>query len=107
MLVHDFNLSTATTTIIVEFPMQPINACYADSLQDHLFEAVLFDRGFPEEYLYVGSDFMPISNVADVIRYQFGDLYEVEYSSAEIANLLQLETDVWVNNMGGYDKVKA
>ena len=107
MLTTNFDFDSATKTIVVDFPIQPIAACYADSLTDHLFETVLFPRNCADEHLYVGSDFMPISKVADVIRYQFGDIYEAENSSGEIAALLRQESDVWLRKQGGYDNVKA
>jgi len=107
MFVKNFNFDTATTTLIVEFPIKPINAAFSKMLSDHLFETVLFPRHDPQEYLYVGDDMTHRSNVADVIRYQFGDLYYVEYACEEIAEQLQQQAEVWLEKMGGYENVKA
>ena len=107
MLVKNFDFSSATTTLVVAFPMQPINAAFAEMLREHLFETVLFDRNCADEYLYVGADSMRITNVADVIRYQFGYLDNINYTSEEIAEQLQQQAEIWVERMGGYENVKA
>jgi hypothetical protein len=107
MLVKNFNFDTAITTLIVEFPIKPINAAFSKMLSDHLFETVLFPRHDPQEYLYVGDEMSRFNNVAEVIRYQFGDLYNVEYACEEIAEQLQLQAEVWLEKMGGYENVKA
>ena len=107
MLVKNFDFSSATTTLVVAFPMQPINAAFAEMLREHLFESVLFERNCADEYLYVGDDYMRITKVADVIRYQFGHLDNVDYECDEIAAQLQQHAEEWVESMGGYEKVKA
>lgn len=107
MLVKNFDFSSATTTLVVNFPMQPINAAFADMLREHLFETVLFERNCADEYLYVGDEYSRITNVANVIRYQFGCLDSIEYACDEIAVQLQQHAEEWVESMGGYEKIKA
>jgi len=50
---------------------------------------------------------MRISNVAYVIRYQFGCLDSIEYACEEIAEQIEEQAEFWLESMGGYEKVKA
>lgn len=107
MFNQKFNFNNATKTVVVNFPIQPINAAFADILCKHLFEKVLFERNCADEYLYVGDEYSRINNVANVVRYQFGCLDCIEYECEEIAVQLQQHAEEWVESMGGYEKVKA
>jgi len=107
MFNQKFDFNYATKTIVVHFPIQPINAAFADMLREHLFETVLFERNCADEYLYVGDEYMRISNVANVIRYQFGCLDSIEYACEEIAEQIEEQAEFWLESMGGYEKVKA
>jgi len=107
MFVKNFDFDSATTTLTVEFPIKPINSAFSKMLCDHLFETVLFTRDDPQEYLCVGDEMSRFNNVAEVIRYQFGDLYNVKDACSEIAGMLQVQAEVWLEKMGGYENVKA
>ena len=108
MLVKNFEVGSARVKIFVQFPIQPIKACYADSLREHLWENVLFERNNADEHLIVGEFFnRQQKEVEEVISYQLGDMYNLEDKCEEIAELLQEQAEVWLENMGGYEKVKA
>ena len=94
--------------IFVQFPMQPIKAAYAESLREHLWETVLFERDSADEHLIVGEFFnRQQKDVEDVISYQLGDLSNLEYECEEIAEMLQEQAEAWLEKMGGYVNVKA
>jgi hypothetical protein len=108
MFVKNFRSSNATATIFVQFSILPIKAAYGESLREHLWETVLFERNNADEHLIVGEFFnQQQTDVEEVISYQFGDLYNVESACEEVALQLQQQAEVWLEKMGGYENVKA
>lgn len=104
MSLINFDVRSADATIFVSFPMQAIDAVHEDILREYLWDTVMRPRNDAQEHLYVESS--DDESVVDIIKYQFGDLYNIEYECEDVAEELQEKIEEWIEEMGGYDIVK-
>ncbi len=107
MFVEDINTNYVTVYAFVEFPIKPICATYAESLQDYLYDKVVAERNEGAESVLLGDFLTGHGESVDRITYQFGNLYNIEHDCDDVKELLMQHAEEWLDRMGGYEKVRA
>ena len=81
--------------VFVEYAVTPVPRAVADEMYEHLLDVVWGEWRRADEDIRLTNRMCDVRGDCDVVRYQFGDLYEAEERMEEIAELIQNAFDSW------------
>lgn len=81
--------------VFVQYAVTPVPRAVADEMYEHLLGVVWGEWRRADEDIRLTNRMSDLRGDCDVVRYQFGDLYEAEERMAEVAELIQEAFDTY------------
>ena len=98
------NNSETKITIFVEYPIIAVTRNIEDALTQYLLDFVWGERRRADEDIRLTNNYGDPKGELNVVRYQFGEIYEAEESMDEIRELIQQAFDRWDHYKHRYEK---
>lgn len=89
--------SDKKVVIFFYYPIKPVKSCYEESLRNYMLDTVWAERMFADESVCVmNRNGFTQGQPLEVVRYQFGDMYNADCYEEEVEELVYAAFDRWV-----------